>query len=69
MGQRLAKLQMKLLLAMLLLNFDLTLIDKAGQLLEETPRPNWNDHLACKPPPDSCFVRLDQQKSSFGHHI
>ena len=47
---------------MLLLNSDFSLVDKTGRPLRALPRPNWNDHLTCKPPAGSCFVRLGDQK-------
>ncbi|GJE96552.1 cytochrome P450 [Phanerochaete sordida] len=62
LGQRLAKLQMKLVLSTLLLDSDFSLVDQFGQQLGRSPRPNWNDHLTCKPPSGSCYVRLGDQK-------
>ncbi|KIP12107.1 hypothetical protein PHLGIDRAFT_82290 [Phlebiopsis gigantea 11061_1 CR5-6] len=59
LGQRLAKLQMKLILATLLLRSDFTLVDKSGKSSVQAPRPNWNDALHCKPPSGSCFLRFD----------
>ena len=56
LGQRLAKLEMKLLSAMFLLGMDFSAVDKGGRVLEAPPRPNWNDILGCKPPKDSCFI-------------
>ena len=57
LGQRLAKLEMKLLSAMFLLGMDFSVVDKGGKVLESLPRPNWNDILGCKPPKDSCFIQ------------
>jgi len=57
LGQRLAKLEMKLLSAMFLLGTDFSVVDKGGKILETLPRPNWNDILGCKPPKDSCFIQ------------
>ena len=57
LGQRLAKMEMKLLSAVFLLGIDFSVVDKGGELLETLPRPNWNDILGCKPPKDSCFVQ------------
>ncbi|EKM58052.1 uncharacterized protein PHACADRAFT_90797 [Phanerochaete carnosa HHB-10118-sp] len=62
LGQRLAKLQMKVMLTILLLSFDLSLVDQAQGPLRNVPQPNWNDHLTCKPPPGSCYVRLGYHK-------
>lgn len=63
LGQRLAKLEMKLLLATLLLSSDIELVDKGGRPLDQAPRPNWNDALTCKPPPGSCYLRFDGEKA------
>ena len=57
LGQRLAKLEMKLLSAMFLLGMDFSVVDKEDRVLETLPRPNWNDILGCKPPKDSCFIQ------------
>ena len=58
LGQRLAKLQLKLITSLFLLNFDTSLVDKAGNFPDPMPQPNWNDTLNCKPPKGSCFLRL-----------
>lgn len=63
LGQRLAKLQMKLVLATLLLRSDFTLVDKSGRSSIQTPVPNWNDALHCKPTSGSCYVRVNRYKS------
>ena len=57
LGQRLAKLEMKLLSAMFLLGTNFSVVDNGGKVLETLPRPNWNDILGCKPPKDSCFIQ------------
>ncbi|KIP12131.1 hypothetical protein PHLGIDRAFT_62450 [Phlebiopsis gigantea 11061_1 CR5-6] len=62
LGQRLAKLEMKLILAILLLRSDFTLVDRNGNCPTSAPRPNWNDHLHCKPT-KACFVRFDEHKN------
>ena len=59
LGQRLAKVEMKLLSAVFLLGIDFSVVDKGGKLLEALPRPNWNDILGCKPPKDSCFIQYE----------
>lgn len=59
MGQRLARLQLKLVTAMLLLKFDFSLVDVNGRIPNPLPRPNWNDALTCKPPKGSCYLRLN----------
>lgn len=59
LGQRLAKVQLKLFLAMFLLGTEFSAVDKEGKLLETIPRPDWNDPLGYKPPKDSCFVQYE----------
>jgi sterol 14-demethylase len=59
LGQRLAKVEMKLLSAVFLLGINFSVVDKGGKLLETLPRPNWNDILGCKPPKDSCFIQYE----------
>lgn len=59
LGQRLAKIEMKLLSAVFLLGTDFSVVDKGGKLLETLPRPNWNDILGCKPPKESCFIQYE----------
>lgn len=59
LGQRLAKLEMKLLSAVLLVGTNFSVVDKGGKFLETLPRPNWNDILGCKPPKDSCFIEFE----------
>nr|BAL05100.1 cytochrome P450 [Phanerodontia chrysosporium] len=61
LGQRIAKLQIKLVLSMFLLHYDFDLVDQDEHPLGNVPRPNWNDHLTCKPPSGSCLVRLAKQ--------
>jgi len=57
LGQRLAKIEMKLVSAMFLLGTDFSVVDNGGKVLETLPRPNWNDILGCKPPKDSCLIQ------------
>jgi len=56
LGQRLAKLELKLISAMFLLGFDYRVIDGTGRVPEPLPRPNWNDLLGCKPPKGTCLL-------------
>ncbi|CCL99604.1 uncharacterized protein FIBRA_01622 [Fibroporia radiculosa] len=57
LGQRLAKLQLKLVIAVLTLGFDLTAVDSTGHQLSSLPRPDWNDSLHCKPTGTLCYIR------------
>ena len=43
LGTRLAKVEMKLITAMLLLEFDFNTVDAGGRIADPHPRPNWND--------------------------
>lgn len=60
LGQRLARVQLKLVTALVVLGFDLAPVDRAGRELAELPRPNWNDALACRPADGSCFLRYER---------
>ncbi|KAI0078353.1 cytochrome P450 [Panus rudis PR-1116 ss-1] len=57
LGQRLAKLELKLVTSLFLLEFSSGLVDKSGRVPDPLPRPNWNDALFCKPPAGSCFIQ------------
>lgn len=59
LGQRLAKVEMKLLSAVFLIGTNFSAVDRGGKFLETLPRPNWNDILGCKPPKDSCFIQFE----------
>ncbi|KAG6811405.1 hypothetical protein H0H92_007598 [Tricholoma furcatifolium] len=50
LGTRLAKVELKLVTAMLVLGFRHTIVDKSGR--KTNPTPNWNDILLCRPPPE-----------------
>jgi len=60
LGQRLARLELKLMVALLVLGFDFTAVDTKGRPLDALPRPNWNDSLTCKPPKGSCYLRYER---------
>ncbi|KAK7047353.1 hypothetical protein VNI00_006584 [Paramarasmius palmivorus] len=49
LGQRLAKVELKLITAMFLLGFDHHVIDVDGKAADPFPTPNWNDILMCRP--------------------
>ncbi|PYH92825.1 14-alpha sterol demethylase [Aspergillus ellipticus CBS 707.79] len=63
----LATLTMKILVAYVLMRFDLSLVDEKGHRIEGVPVPDWNDFLTCRPRGDcgvefserSCFGRTD----------
>ncbi|THH29172.1 hypothetical protein EUX98_g5017 [Antrodiella citrinella] len=50
LGQRLARLSLKLITVLMLLELDFDLVDRrTGQPPRSLPQPNWNDALTCKP--------------------
>ena len=44
-GMKLAKLEMKLIVALYLTRYEFELVDKDGKFPDPLPVPNWNDHL------------------------
>ncbi|EPQ52237.1 cytochrome P450 [Gloeophyllum trabeum ATCC 11539] len=64
LGQRLAKLEMKIIAAMFLVGFDYAVVDKAGKPADPLPKPNWNDALMCRPEAGSCYVKYERAASS-----
>ena len=46
-GQRLARLELKILTAMFVLGFEYAVVDTHGK--PTVPRPDWNDTLTCRP--------------------
>ncbi|KAL4079630.1 cytochrome P450 [Scleroderma citrinum] len=59
-GQRLARLKLKLVISMILLGFRYSMVDASGAILDTPPRPNWNDVLLCRPAKGTCFLRYDR---------
>ncbi|KAH9833322.1 cytochrome P450 [Rhodofomes roseus] len=51
LGQRLARLQLKLVAATVLMGFEIEVVGEDGRVLTEVqmPRPDWNDALHCRP--------------------
>ena len=47
MGTRLAKIELKLIAAMMLIGFHFRVVDASGQ--ETEVRPDWNDYITCRP--------------------
>ncbi|KAI0346145.1 cytochrome P450 [Trametopsis cervina] len=58
LGQRLARLQLKILTALMLSQLDVELVDETGQPPDSLPRPNWNESLTCKPTNWSSRLRI-----------
>jgi sterol 14-demethylase len=49
LGSRLASLEIKLLAALLLMDFDFETVDASGRVANPPPKPNWNNVLTCRP--------------------
>lgn len=64
LGTRLAKVELKLLLSMFVLGFDLDIVDKNGKHMDDLPRPNWNDILLCRPPKGSFHLGFERKDSA-----
>lgn len=60
LGQRLARLELKLVASMMLLGFRYSTVGANGDLLDSPPRPNWNDTLLCRPEKGTCFLRYEK---------
>ena len=65
LGQRLAKLELKAVLSLYLLEFKSDLVNVSGRRPDSLPRPNWNDSLTCKPPSGSYTVEYTRRKTPF----
>jgi sterol 14-demethylase len=64
-GSRLARLNIKLLSALLLVDFDFDTVDAGGRVVDSPPKPNWNDPVTCRPAEGQFFLkynRLDTPK-------
>ncbi|KAH9061072.1 cytochrome P450 [Lactarius vividus] len=62
LGSRTARLTMKLVTALLLLDFDFDTVDESGRIADPHPIPNWNDDLACP----ACSRPIFPQVQEFG---
>jgi hypothetical protein len=65
-GSRLARLNIKLVVALLLIDFDFDTVDEGGRIVDSPPKPNWNDPLGCRPAQGQFFLRyrrLDDPES------
>lgn len=60
LGTRLAKVELKLIAAMLLLGFDHWAVDETGKVAESLPDPNWNDILLCRPTTGAHKLRYER---------
>jgi len=67
-GLRLAQLNTKLMVALLLMDFDFDTVDVGGRIVDSdsAPKPNWNDPLGCRPVEGKFYLeykRLDNHES------
>ncbi|KAJ8081843.1 hypothetical protein AAF712_004751 [Marasmius tenuissimus] len=60
LGQRLGKVELKLITAMFLLGFDHHVVDASGKPADPLPTPNWNDILFCRPPAGSFGLNYER---------
>ncbi|EGN92897.1 hypothetical protein SERLA73DRAFT_172564 [Serpula lacrymans var. lacrymans S7.3] len=62
LGQRLAKVELKLITSMFLLGFRYDVVDSTGKRPEPLPQPNWNDILLCRPAKGSCYLKYERSE-------
>ncbi|KAA1467260.1 cytochrome P450 [Dentipellis sp. KUC8613] len=60
LGQRLARLQLRLLTAMFVLNYDFQTVNDRGLPADPAPKPDWNDTLYCRPSNGQFFLDYRQ---------
>lgn len=65
-GQRLGTLTMKLVVAYILMRFDLDVVDESGDSVE--PVPDWNDFLTCRPLTD-CMIKFSERAADEGGDV
>jgi hypothetical protein len=50
LGMKIAKFEIKMILALFLLRYEYELVDASGKHPKQLPQPNWNDiHQVCQP--------------------
>ncbi|KAF8552087.1 cytochrome P450 [Imleria badia] len=64
LGQRLARMELKLITSMMLLRFRYSIVDSRGARPDVLPRPNWNDILLCRPDKDIYYLAYDRTELS-----
>ncbi|KAF8438079.1 cytochrome P450 [Boletus edulis BED1] len=64
LGQRLARMELKLITSMMLLRFRYSIVDAKGAQPDLLPRPNWNDILLCRPDEDIYYLAYDKNEVS-----
>jgi len=63
-GSRLARLNIKLLSALLLMDFDFDTVDANGRIVDSPPKPNWNDSDVCRPAQGKFFLEYRRLNNS-----
>jgi hypothetical protein len=56
-GSRLARLDIKLLSALLLVDFDFDTVDAFGRVVDSLPKSNWNGPVTCRPVQGRFFLK------------
>jgi Cytochrome P450 len=65
LGARLARLTIKLVAALILVDFDFDTVDASGRIADPPPIPNWNDAFACRPAQGQFFLKYKRLDSSY----
>ena len=63
-GSRLARLNIKLISALLLMDFDFDTVDASGRIVDSPPKPNWNDLGSCRPAQGQFFLKYRRLDNS-----
>lgn len=64
LGQRLARVELKIVTALFLLGFRHCVVDGSGKTAQQSPLPNWNDILLCRPPQGSFRLRYERTNAA-----
>ncbi|KAI0000216.1 cytochrome P450 [Russula compacta] len=64
LGSRLARLEIKLLAALLLVDFDFDTVDVGGRIADPPPKPNWNDTSTGRLAQGQFFLKYKRLDSS-----
>ncbi|KAF8260831.1 cytochrome P450 [Lactarius quietus] len=66
LGSRIARLTIKLVTALLLLEFDFDTVDASGRIADPHPKPNWNDDVTCRPAQAQFFLKYKSLDFPYG---
>ncbi|KAF9066807.1 cytochrome P450 [Rhodocollybia butyracea] len=64
LGQRLARVELKIVTALFLLGFNHCVVDGSGKAVPQPPLPNWNDILLCRPPRGSFSLSYERSTAA-----